>query len=164
MKRVAVISDVHGNGVALQAVLADLDGADADALVCLGDLAQGGAQPERVVDMVRSLELDAFFVLGNADDFLLTGVGFGEPVTERQRLVREWSLSRLGPERCDFIRSFQPTVELGLDDGGALLAFHGSPRSYDDIVLPTASEAEFAAFFEEAGASFLCGGHIHVQW
>ena len=81
--RVALFSDVHGNAVAFDAFLADLDGQDVNSVVCLGDHAQGGAQPAECLERLRDLECPA--VMGNSDDFLLTLDPGDEPVTELGR-------------------------------------------------------------------------------
>ena len=158
--RTAVISDVHGNDVALRAVLADVD---ADQLVCLGDVAQGGPQPAEVVDRLRALELPAFFVLGNSDAFLLDADAGREPTTPRQLEVREWSNARLGAERLEFLRSFAPSLDV--DVGGATLrAFHGSPSDFDDVILPSLGEGEFRGVLGRPETEFMAGGHVHLQW
>ena len=71
---VAVISDIHGNQTAFDAVLADIaaQGITRDRIVCLGDAIQGGPQPVEVVATLRDLGCPV--VMGNADDWLLTGV------------------------------------------------------------------------------------------
>ena len=70
MVRIAVLSDVHSNFDALQAVLSDIG--DFDALVCLGDFVGYGAQPNEVVSKIRSLRPDAI-VMGNHDYAVSTG-------------------------------------------------------------------------------------------
>jgi predicted phosphodiesterase len=102
-------------------------------------------------------------VLGNADALLLEVPGDSpEPVTERLLEVREWTLSLLGPSQLEQIRSFTPVVrrELG---GASLLLFHGSPRSYDDVLLPELAGEALEPFLGH-GASLLAGGHTHLQW
>ncbi|MEX2645486.1 MAG: metallophosphoesterase family protein [Gaiellaceae bacterium] len=106
--RTALVSDVHGNAVALEAVLADLDREPVDQVVALGDMAQGGPQPAEVVDTVAALGWPV--VLGNADDFLLDPDAGAEEATERQLEARAWSVERLGPGRLETIRGFAPTV------------------------------------------------------
>lgn len=156
--RVAVFSDVHGNAVALRAMLADLD--RVDALVCLGDVAQGGAQPAESLDLVR--ELGCRVVLGNADEFLLrVPEESAEPLTERQLAVREWSLAQLSPDQLDFVRSFEPTVETDVG-GSRLLCFHGSPRSNEEVLLPSTPHGDVAAALD--GADAYAGGHVHLQY
>ena len=74
--RIAVFSDIHGNGLALEAVLADIQAKAPDRLVCLGDAIQGGPQPAQVVRRLRELQCPV--VMGNADAWLLTGEGTGD--------------------------------------------------------------------------------------
>lgn len=160
--RTALLSDIHGNAVALAALVADLAVRPVDEVVCLGDVAQGGAQPVEVID--RLVELGWPVVLGNADAFLLDPDAGAEPATERLLAVRQWSVARLGPERLERIRSFSATVETSLAGGRRLLAFHGSPSSYDDIILPATEEERFRALLGETEATVLAGGHVHVPF
>lgn len=160
--RTALVSDVHGNAVALEAVLADLEREAVDQVVALGDMAQGGPQPAEVVD--RLVELDWPVVLGNADAFLLDPDTATEAVTEAALEGRLWSIERLGAERLGVIRSFAPAVERALGGGRTLLAFHGSPLSYHDLLLPTTPEGVFRALVDGAEAAVLAGGHVHLQF
>jgi predicted phosphodiesterase len=96
-------------------------------------------------------------VLGNADHFLLEiPVDTNEEPTEAQLARRGWSLAHLEERHLEQIRSFVPTHER---DG--LLAFHGSPRSFDDILFP---ETEDDSPWRVDGYALLAGGHTHVQW
>jgi predicted phosphodiesterase len=63
--RIALFSDVHGNAVALRAFLEDLDRESVDHMVCLGDHAQGGAQPAECLELLQELGCPA--VMGNSD-------------------------------------------------------------------------------------------------
>lgn len=160
--RVAILADIHGNHIALDAVLADLRAQNVDQTVCLGDAIQGGPQPAETVAALRALACP--IVVGNADDWLLTGEDSGaEPITEQQRAARDWSLARLSDEDRDFIRTFQPTVTLEVAGGTCLLCFHGSPASFDDVILPQTPDAEVVRLLGGSGARFLAGGHTHVQ-
>jgi len=155
--RIGLFSDVHGNWVAFDAFLADLDRRPVDRLVCLGDVIQGGPQP---VECLRRLQsLDCRVVMGNADWFVLTGEPGAEPVTEAQRLAREWTLEQLSEADLDYIRSFTPTV-----DEPPVLAFHGSPGSWDDVILPSTPEDEFRRLLGEPDSPILAGGHTHQQF
>ena len=80
--RVAVLSDMHGNCLALDAVLDDLAGEGIDQFVCLGDAIQGGPQPAETVARLRELSLPV--VIGNADDYLLNGATAEEPESDYQ--------------------------------------------------------------------------------
>jgi hypothetical protein len=85
-----------------------------------------------------------------------------EPVGERQLEVREWTLSQLGSSHLEQIRSFSPVVHRELD-GVSLLFFHGSPRSYDDVLLPELDGEALEPFLGH-DAALLAGGHTHLQW
>jgi len=154
---IGLFSDIHGNAVAFDALLADLERRPVDRLVCLGDVIQGGPQPAECLERLRSLGCPV--VMGNADWFVLTGEPGAEPVTEAQRQTREWTLAELSEADCDYVRSFTPTV-----DAPPVLAFHGSPGSWDDVILPETDEGEFRRMLGEAGAAVLAGGHTHRQF
>jgi len=163
--RVALISDVHGNLVALDAVLEDLRRDPVDEVVSLGDAAQGGPQPAEVLDALR--ELGGRAVMGNSDNFLLeleTWQEGPEPITPELLDVREWTLSRLSNDHLDFIRSFEPTVQLELGGVGTLLCYHGSPASFDDVILPDTPTDEFERMAGGRRAPLMAGGHVHLQF
>lgn len=165
--RLGVISDIHGNAVALDAVLTDIDRDPPDRLICLGDAIQGGPQPREVVERLRDRRIPT--VLGNADAFLLSGefTARTPPPAERMRVldeVRAWSLTRLTEADRAFIAAFDPTLELALDSGRTLLAFHGTPASYDDIILPDTPEDEFRRYLGDTSAQVRTGGHTHVPF
>ncbi|HUS17535.1 MAG TPA: metallophosphoesterase family protein [Chloroflexia bacterium] len=183
--RVAIISDIHGNCVALDAVLTDLragtrervdtavrsaesagGGSRVDKVVCLGDAIQGGPQPAEVVARLR--ELACPVVMGNADAWLLTAEETGAEVIsdERRRKmadVRAWSLAQLSGDDRAFIAAFQPTITVPLDERNSLLCFHGSPTSFDDVILPTTGEEQFMAWLGPFLPCIQTGGHTHMQ-
>jgi len=164
--RLAVISDIHGNATALDAVLADLERRPADAVICLGDCVQGGAQPAETVARLRQLACP--IVMGNADDWLLTGMAAGVERTPPERLrvledVRAWSLGRLSAADRAFIAGFTPTVTVDLA-GLRLLGYHGSPASFDEILLPETPREPFEAALAPHAADLMCGGHVHLQF
>ncbi|HEY4236826.1 MAG TPA: metallophosphoesterase family protein [Gaiellaceae bacterium] len=159
--RLALISDQHGNDVAFRAVLADVERLGVDEIVCLGDVVQGGTEAAQTLDRLAALGCET--VLGNADAFLLeVSVDSPEPVTERQLEVRDWTLSQLSSSHLEQIRDFAPTVSRELD-GVSLLLFHGSPRSYDDVLLPELAVEALEPFLGQ-DAALLAGGHTHLQW
>lgn len=164
--RIAVISDMHANAIAFDAVLSDLRGDAVDQVVCLGDAIQGGPQPAQLVARLRDLGCPV--VMGNADDYLLTGAETeaNPPSEERKRqldTVREWSLAQLSASDRAFIASFQPTVELPLGDGRSLIGFHGSPHSYDDIIVPDTPDEDAQRMLGGFEPHILAGGHTHIQ-
>ncbi len=160
--RIATISDIHGNRTALDAALADIRKRSVDQIVCLGDTIQGGPQPIETVERLR--ELDCPIVLGNADAWLLNEEGdSAEPTSKEQREVRAWTLSKLSGDDVDFLRSYQPTVEIKLDGNLRLLCFHGSPTSYDDVLLPDSPREKWDQLLGPYSPAIMAGGHTHTQ-
>jgi predicted phosphodiesterase len=160
--RTALISDIHGNAIAFEAVLADLEREPVDQVVCLGDALQGGCQPAEVFTLLRRLGCST--VLGNADAFVVDEAAGAEEPTERQLDVREWTRAQLGADGLSYLETFQPTLTASLGDGRQLFAFHGSPESYDDVVLPHLDEDEFRRLLGAPRADLMAGGHVHLQW
>src|ERR687887_2445240 len=163
--RVALLSDMHGNAVGLDAVLAELAHEPVDEIVSLGDVAQGGAQPAEVVDRLRGLGCRCVF--GNSDEFLLTldvdvtGEELDEEARERVLRRGEWSREQLGPERLELLRSFEPVVALDVDDE-QLVCCHATPESNIEVVLPETPRDRVATLVGDAAA--VVGGHVHLQW
>jgi predicted phosphodiesterase len=167
MTRIAIFSDIHGNCVGLDAMLADQRAEPPDAWLCLGDAVQGGPQPAQVVQRLRELRCPV--VMGNADAWLLSGVETadeGASPARRQVMndVRQWSLAQLGEGDRAFMAGFKPTVEIAVGDGFKLLGYHGSPKSFDDLILPDIEQEKLIAYLDGASADAYCGGHTHVQF
>lgn len=160
--RIAIFSDVHGNCLALDAVIEDFRRREITTSICLGDAVQGGLQPREVLERLDRLGCPV--ILGNSDDFLVTSVSEREAVSPETREIAEWSREQIGAEGLDLIRSFHRTHEHALDQGRALLCFHGGPRSHSDVMLPESSDEEVAEILGETEALWLAGGHTHVQW
>jgi putative phosphoesterase len=161
--RLALISDIHGECFALDQVLQDIRQQGIEQIVCLGDALQGGSQPAETLARLR--ELNCPVVMGNADAWLLTGqnTSAGEEPSEQQRAVRDWSLAHLSESDLDFIQHFRPTIEIPLEAGKTLLCFHGSPRSFDEIILPDTPNEVVRAFLSRYDATLFAGGHTHTQ-
>lgn len=161
--RIAVISDIHGNLVALDAVLADIDRSRPDALVCLGDVVESGPQPREVLARLRAI--GSVNLMGNTDERVLSPQPY-EPPNEHARRSAEieaWCVGLLGAEDRALMRSFQATATLALDHSTRLLCFHGSPRSNTEVIRATTPEAELEPMLADAAAQVLIGGHTHTQ-
>jgi putative phosphoesterase len=158
--RLGLISDLHGNRLALEAVLEDLEEAGIDRLVCLGDVA-AGPEPRATIERLRALECPV--VVGNWDCWLLEGMPHlpGE-AGPKLRDQGDWSAAQLGEAEQAFLAALPPHVELNLD-GAAILCVHGSPRSTTDDIQATTPDAELAEMLAGTEPAFLAAGHTHVQ-
>ena len=161
--RFAVLADVHGNGEALRAVLADLDQhGGADQLLFLGDLVLTGPDPGEVVELLMSQGAAA--VYGNADQFLLdTNWHAFEPQTDEERADRAlclWVFERLDERTEAWLRAlpFQRRLEM---DGQRLLLIHGSPRSVRDVIRADTPDDDVREMVASAQADLILFGHTH---
>jgi hypothetical protein len=106
--------------------------------------------------------------MGNADAWLLTGEETGNENISAERLaklseIRAWSLSQLSSDDRAFMTGFQPTIDIPLSPDRNLLCFHGSPASFDEIILPTTPEEKFQEILGAYIPHILTGGHTHLQ-
>ncbi len=159
--RVALISDLHGNLVALRAVLDDIRASNVDRLICLGDVATLGPAPREVLETLA--ELGCPCILGNHDEFLLDAELI-RSYTEAPPVVAavDACRSELGAGEIAFVETFSRTLDVDLD-GATLGLFHGSPRSnMEDLLATTPAEALDDALGGERPA-VMAGGHTHLQ-
>jgi len=150
--RVAVISDVHANAHALDAVLKDVDAAGVDALWCLGDTVGYGPRPNECCATVR--ERAAHALVGNHDLVALGELATSEFNDEAAAAAR-WTADVLSPESRAFLAGLQPAGEV---DGVDL--FHASAR--DPVWDYVLTEEAARATFELSDAPLVLVGHSHV--
>ncbi len=162
---VALIADIHGNLIALDAVLKALAAHNIEQLLCLGDVAASGPQPREVI--ARLKQLGCPVVMGNTDAWLLEPKRKQRDPLDRQRLQERdmwlWAAAQLTPEDRCFLASFQPTLSYELEQDKHLLAYHGSPRSYHERIGPTLSDQDLDTALAGQQADIFAGGHTHIQ-
>jgi putative phosphoesterase len=159
--KIAFISDIHGNAVALDAVLKDIKKKDVDKIYVLGDLCFRGTAPKQSLDLVRGLNTDV--IKGNADEWVVRGVKKGEApdhVLEIMNQEREWTLKQLDDEGLEYLRNL-PT-DLKLEIGKIKLhGFHATPNSLFDIVLPLESDEVLNEKMMKDDVDIYIYAHIH---
>lgn len=152
--RVAIVSDVHGNLVALEAVLADLDREPPDLVVHGGDLALFGPRPDACVDLIRQRGWPG--VLGSTDEVLWHRA----PNVKIPEESVAWTREKLEPTRIDWLRG----QRMEWRQGGDLALVHATPGDLWRGVMPFATDAELEAVFGPLGASVVAYCHIHVPY
>lgn len=161
--RLALISDIHGNSVALEAVLNALTTQNVTQLICLGDLASTGPQPCEVIKRLQ--EINCPVVQGNMDAWLLQPEPQALTDLRQQRWqeIDLWCAEQLSATDQAYLHTFQPTIEYPLPGGKVLLCYHGSPRSYKERILATTPEETLEQAFAATQKDIMVGGHTHIQ-
>jgi putative phosphoesterase len=153
--RVAALYDIHGNLPALEAVLAEVDEAGADAVLVGGDVV-AGPFPAECLDVLDALGDRVVYVRGNADREVLAG-GSADA-------YRAWGLDALGPEHARRAAEWPLTVTLEADGLGPILFCHATPRSDEAFLTPLTPEDAVAEAVAEVEEDVVVYGHIHVQY
>jgi putative phosphoesterase len=160
--RIALLSDIHGNQLALESVLGDAKRRQVDRIACLGDTATLGPRPGEVLRTLRDLHCPC--ILGNHDAFLLDPALVAR-YTKVPVIVQAIDRCReqLTEADLDFIRTFREEHEIPLPGGRQLYLFHGSPSSNTHDLLATTPGDELDALLGSRRASVMAGGHTHIQ-
>lgn len=158
--RVAVLNDIHGNLPALDAVLAEVDRADVDAIVVGGDLVWG-PMPGETLDRLVALGGRARFVMGNADRDVVEAFDGDSPEHEA---VSAYCARRISRSQRDFLAGLGPPLALDVEGLGETLFCHGSPRSDTERITTATPDARLRGILEGVGESLVVCGHTHRQF
>lgn len=153
--RVAIISDIHGNLMALDAVLTDIENQGADEIWCGGDIAWAGPWPNECIERTRAA--CEVVVKGNTDIWV-TGDPQGVPEDDRDELKVLAAAHAISDDDARWLLN----LPLGHSGQGSVLLVHGTPRSPFDAPMPDSGAAEFAPY--QGQAQVVIYGHIHRQF
>jgi len=162
--KLAFISDIHGNAIALDAVLNDLKEKSVDKVFVLGDICYRGPEPQRALDLVR--ELDCEVIKGNADEWVVRGVQQGEVpdhVLSLMNKEQEWIVSQLSEESMEYLKELPTQLNLEVE-GIRIHAFHATPHSLFEVVPPSASDETIMEKLVTADADLYIYAHIHKPY
>jgi putative phosphoesterase len=161
--RVAVVTDIHGNLSAFEAVLADIRKASPDLVLHGGDLADGGSSPVEVVDWIRDLGWDG--VMGNTDEMLVRPESLEDFAKGSSAPLNLWAAIReiaaatcdkLGEERLTWMRQL-PRIATRPD----FAVVHASPEDCWRTPAENASDAELEAIYGSLDRHVVVFGHTH---
>jgi diadenosine tetraphosphatase ApaH/serine/threonine PP2A family protein phosphatase len=152
--RYLILSDIHANLEALEAVLTEAPRHTFDRLLVLGDVVGYGADPNAVVDLVRSLAPD-MIIRGNHDK-VAAGVESAEAFNHAARDAAVWTFDRLRPENRDFLTQL-PEGPLDIDETVEIC--HGSPDDEDEYIFEPVDAIEALRGTRLSPCFF---GHTHV--
>ena len=164
--RIAVVSDIHGNRTAFEAVLADLRQTSPDLILHGGDLADAGASPVEIVDRIRDLGWPG--VIGNTDEMLAHPETLEEIANQSPKLGALWAAVRemsaatrdaLGEDRLAWLSALPRT-----QNHGPIALVHASPGSAWHAPAPEANDAELVPVYSPLGRPVAVYGHIHRSY
>lgn len=149
--RYLILSDIHSNWEALQAVMAQAR--DYDRIACCGDVVGYGADPDRVTEWVK--DNVANIVRGNHDK-ACAGLEDLDWFSPMARASAEWTRDHIRQENLEYLRDLAP----GPEHIGEFQILHGSPLDEDEYLVSERDVAQIAPYLD-APASFF--GHTHLQ-
>src|SRR5689334_3251127 len=159
--RVAVLSDLHGNLLALDACLADLESqGGAEAIVVAGDLCLDGPKPKKVLQRLE--DIGAACVRGNKDRFLYDG-GATEGLSSAEAAQVDWTRRELGERWLAWLRELPFALRIGEDDN-QLLIVHANPVNDDEHLWPDADDALLSRLIGDERATAIAFGHLHLPY
>jgi len=165
--KLAILSDLHGNILATEAVLAAIEAESPDAIYCLGDLVGYGPRPNETIALIRDRTIST--IVGNYDD----GVGFdrddcgcaykdeGERDRGQQSLM--WTRSVTTDENKAYLRTLPFDLRFAAACRRVRLV-HGSPRKINEYLFEDRDERSLERIAQSAEADVLVFGHTHRPW
>jgi predicted phosphodiesterase len=152
--RAVVVSDLHANAEALRAVLSHVRRKKFDSFICLGDFVGYGAEPNQVVDTMRTLRTKKLYIRGNHDR-VSSAITEGASFHPAAQAAAEWTRKHLSAPN----RRFLEKLPLGPVKHGDVLLCHGSPHDEDEYVF---NEYHAAQIFASTDARIILYGHTHL--
>ncbi len=165
--KIAVISDIHGNMEAVEAVLADIEERECDRIFVLGDYAMAGPEPDSTVQYFMNKKDNPKFTMiqGNTD---LMIAGYSEELynslREKAPIMAEALKSDaklLNPLEKEFLKNLPDRQEIELE-GVKFLLVHGSPRKNNEDILPDTPIEEIEKMLANVDADVVLCGHTHI--
>jgi predicted phosphodiesterase len=164
--RIAIVSDIHGNRTAFEAVVSDLLQTSPDLILHGGDLPHGGSSPAEIVDRIRDLGWQG--VLGNTDEMLFNPKSLKEFASQSPPLQPLWdaigemavaTCEALGEERIAWLSSLPRTIIYG-----PMALVHASPETTWRSPSHTATDDELESVYSSLGQPMAIYGHIHHSY
>lgn len=165
--KIAVISDIHGNLYALEAVLKDIDARGAGGIYCTGDLVGYGPCPNEVIEIIRKMKIPA--VMGNYDDAIgnmrfVCGCDYKDEKSLRlgERSIA-WTKDHTSDENKLWLRDLPSQIRLSVS-GLELLLVHGSPGAINEYLYEDTPEDYIDQILAGSRADVLICGHTHIPY
>ena len=162
--KIAIISDIHANTLALEAVLNQINSFGADKIFCLGDILMAGYDPNGTAKTI--LELDNLEIIqGNTDKMVAC---FSQELLEKAKnkfpcmgYALEDDLKIIDEKYKDFVRNLPENRYIEIN-GLKIQLVHGSPRQQDENIYPNLALNDVEKMVENSSADLILCGHTHI--
>jgi putative phosphoesterase len=162
---VAILSDIHGNKYALNAVISDIKSLNVSEIVFLGDLVINGPSPLEVFQELRNLK-PICWIKGNTDEWFAEITDKWAPTTKQEELFFKlyiYARNHLTKGSIDFLLKL-PEKCVFETGGVTILGVHGSPRSISEGIGKNTTHEDLEGFFSKIEESVIVSGHTHVPF
>ena len=160
--RIAILSDIHGNLVGLDACLADLHAqGGADVIVAAGDLCLDGPKPKRVLQRLQ--EIGAKCVRGNTERFICDPDSALSELSDADRKQISWARSEIGEKWLAWLAQLPFSQRFG-EPENELLVVHANPASDNEHLWPDADDATLERLIGDEKAPVIAFGHLHLPY
>lgn len=165
--KVAVLSDIHGNGVALQYAIDDLKRLGIKKIIILGDVVMKGPMPSQSLEMLKDKDLEIIaWIKGNTDLWLEEITDIWIPSTKRERelyLYYEYARSYLKEEQIGFLKELPLECSITLK-GISILCVHGTPQSIVEAIDSSVPEEKIKKAVKGVEEQIILSGHSHTSF
>lgn len=161
--KIALLADIHGNNVALEAVLDHAQAEGVEKYILLGDYITDCSQPNEVLKTIQSL--DGWKIRGNREIMIMGALENEQIDWEAHDQMRSliWTRDRLNKEGISFIETLKDTVTIPIDGFGSIKVVHGSPDKADELLKHDRIE-RVEEVLDQLHEDVLICGHTHIPW
>lgn len=162
--RIAILSDIHGNNVAFEAVLEDIRYKGMEEIIIAGDHFNDIPQPMQVFNKLNMTK--AWIIKGNKEERVLNyhKGKFPEWNSYLQMASFLWTYKQFNAEVFDYIQKLPEQIVIELPEKDSIRVVHGSPFKIDELLYPNKDEDRIEKLLSSIKEKVLIYGHIHTQW
>jgi predicted phosphodiesterase len=160
LTQLAVLSDIHSNLLALEAVLRDLDQFTVDHVVIAGDVVNWGPFSAQVMKCVTQ---SGFAVIRGNNELYITDYGtLRAPAHWQDYTIPPWTLRQLGTHWLKVIAAWPDELTVRFPDAPSIRVVHGSPRSPTQPMFPTTADADIESILADVEETTVIAAHTHL--
>lgn len=162
--KIAVLSDIHGNCIAFEAVLKDIKNKGADGIIIAGDHFNDSPQPMQVYERLKSL--NAWIIKGNKEERILRYYRGELPDWDKYMQMSSfmWTYKLLNAEAMDYISNLPEQLVVDVPGKDKIRVVHGSPFRINEDLFPDSDDGKVIKALQDIDEKVLICGHTHAQW